>query len=114
MPGVFLSLLLNTPATPGAPGASSFLMMLLFALAFWFLMIAPQRKKQKQQEKMISALKEGDEILTTSGLFARVVQVENDWLLIKTGDSKLELHKNFVQSKITDPKTKTAPKSGKK
>ena len=114
MPGVFLSLLLNTPATPGAPGASSFLMMLLFALAFWFLMIAPQRKKQKQQEKMISALKEGDEILTTSGLFARVEQVKGDWLLIKTGDSKLELHKNFVQSKITEPKTKTAPKSSKK
>ena len=114
MPGVFPPLLLNTPATPGAPGASSFLMMLLFALAFWFLMIAPQRKKQKQQEKMISALKEGDEILTTSGLFATVMQVKNDRLLIKTGDSKLELHKNFVQSKITEPKTKIAPKSSKK
>ena len=88
--------------------------MLLFALAFWFLMIAPQRKKQRQQEKMIAALKEGDEILTTSGLFATVVQVRSDRLLVKTGDSKLELHKNFVQSKITDPKTKTAPKSSKK
>ena len=63
---------------------------------------------------MISALKEGDEILTTSGLFATVVQVKSDRLLIKTGDSKLELHKNFVQSKITDPKTKTAPKPSKK
>ena len=96
--------LLNAPKTPAAPGASSFLMMLLFALAFWFLMIAPQRKKQKQQEKMIASLKEGDEILTTSGLLATVVQVKNDRLLIKTGDSKLELHKNFVQSKITAPR----------
>ena len=106
--------MLNTPAAPGAPGASSFLMMLLFGLAFWFLMIAPQRKKQKQQERMIASLKEGDEILTASGFFATVVQVKSDRLLIKTGDSKLELHKNFVQSKITEPKTKTAPKSGKK
>ena len=104
--------LLNTPATPGAPGASSFLMMLLFALTFWFWMIAPQRKKQKQQEKMIAALKDGDEILTTSGLFATVLSVKNDRLLIKTGDSKLELHKNFVQSKITEPKTKTVSKIG--
>ena len=63
---------------------------------------------------MIAALKEGDEILTTSGLFATVLQVKSDRLLIKTGDSKLELHKSFVQSKITEPKIKTASKSDKK
>ena len=61
---------------------------------------------------MIAALKDGDEILTTSGLFATVLSVKNDRLLIKTGDSKLELHKNFVQSKITEPKTKTVSKIG--
>ena len=114
MSAIFSPFLLNIPATPGAPGASSFLMVLLFALAFWFLMVAPQRKRQKQQEKMIAALKEGDEILTTSGLFATVLQVKSDRLLIKTGDSKLELHKSFVQSKITEPKIKTASKSDKK
>ena len=102
-----ITFLFNTPAQPVQAMSSSFLMMLLFGLAFWFLMIAPQRKKQKQQEKMIASLKEGDEILTNSGLFATVVQVKSDRLLIKTGDSKLELHKSFVQKKLSTPsKTK--------
>lgn len=88
---------------PG-PGSSSLLMMMFFFLAFWFLLIAPQRKKQKEQEKMIAALKEGDEVMTTAGIFGTIAQVKGDRLLIKTGDSKLELHKNFVQTKLISQK----------
>jgi preprotein translocase subunit YajC len=89
---------------PPNAGASSIIMMALFFMAFWFLLIAPQRKKQKAQEQMIAALKEGDEIITTSGLFASILQVKKDRLLIKTGDAKLELHKNFVQTRLNATK----------
>ena len=90
-------------AQPG-PGSSSLLMMVFFFLAFWFLLIAPQRKKQKEQEKMIAALKEGDEVMTTAGILGSIVQVKGDRLLIKTGDSKLEFHKNFIQTKLISQK----------
>ena len=90
-------------AQPG-PGSSSLLMMVFFFLAFWFLLIAPQRKKQKEQEKMIAALKEGDEVMTTAGIFGSIVQVKGDRVLLKTGDSKLELHKNFIQTKLVSQK----------
>lgn len=86
------------------PGASSLLMMVFFFLAFWFLLIAPQRKRQKAQEKMIAALKAGDEVMTTAGFIGSVVQVKGDRLIIKTGDAKLELHKNFVQTKLENSK----------
>ncbi len=86
------------------PGTSSMLMMVFFFLAFWFLLIAPQRKRQKAQEKMIAALKAGDEIMTTSGLIGSVIQVKGDHLVIKSGDSKLDLHKNFVQTKLENNK----------
>ena len=98
--GVFLG---DQIAQPG-PGSSSLLMMMFFFLAFWFLLIAPQRKKQKEQEKMIAAIKEGDEVMTTAGILGSIAQVKGDRVLIKTGDSKLELHKNFIQTKLISQK----------
>lgn len=89
-----------------ASGASSLLMMVFFFLAFWFLLIAPQRKRQKAQEKMIAELKNGDEVMTASGLLGSVIQLKGDRLLLKSGDSKIEIHKNFIQTKITNLKAK--------
>lgn len=93
----------NQLAQP-TPGMSSLLMMVFFFLAFWFLLIAPQHKRQKAQEKMISELKTGDEIMTTSGLIGSVIQIKENRLLLKSGDSKLELHKSFVQTKLENSK----------
>jgi len=86
------------------PGSSSLLMMIFFFLAFWFLLIAPQRKRQKAQEKMIAELKEGDEVMTTSGIIGSVLQVKAERLVMKTGDSKIELHKSFIQTKLVETK----------
>lgn len=86
------------------PGSSSLLMMVFFFLAFWFLLIAPQRKRQKAQEKMIAELKEGDEVMTTSGIIGSVLQVKAERLVMKTGDSKIELHKSFIQTKLVETK----------
>lgn len=99
---------------PQVKGAgSSLFMMFFFLLAFWFLLIAPQRKRQKAQEKMISELKEGDEVMTTAGVLGTVVQVKGDRLMIKTGDSKLELHKNFIQTKLSSKKSNASNSKSK-
>ena len=87
-------------------GASSLMMMFFFFLAFWLLLIAPQRKRQKAQEKMLAALKEGDEVMSTAGIMGSIVQVKGDRVIIKTGDSKVELHKSFIQAKLSDTKSK--------
>lgn len=76
------------------------MVLMLFFLAFWFLMIAPQRRKQKEQERMISQLQSGDTVMTTSGIIGSVVSVKGDRLVIKTVDSKIEMHKSFVQAKL--------------
>ncbi|MDR2397120.1 MAG: preprotein translocase subunit YajC [Puniceicoccales bacterium] len=87
-------------------GASSLMIMGLFFLAFWFLLIAPQKKKQKEQERMISNLKAGDNIVTTSGIIGTIVQIKGECLVIKSVDSKIELHKSFIQSKWISEKSK--------
>ena len=67
----------------------------------WFLIIAPQRKRQKAHDKMLSELKKGDEIVTSGGLFGKIIRVKEDRFVIEIADdTKVELGKSFVSNKI--------------
>jgi preprotein translocase subunit YajC len=96
------SILAQATAQP-APGLGDMLKgmwpFLLLMAAMWFLMIAPQRKKQKEHAKMLAAIKSGDDILTSGGIYGTVVSVKEDRFVVRLGDStKVELAKGFVQS----------------
>jgi preprotein translocase subunit YajC len=81
-------------------------MMGLFFVAMWFLLIAPQRKRQKEHQKMIDALKPGDEIITSGGLYGTIQQVRGDRYVIKVSDdAKLEIAKGFISGKVDASKT---------
>jgi preprotein translocase subunit YajC len=97
------SFIAQAAAPAGSPGLGDMLKgmwpFLLLMAAMWFLMIAPQRKKQKEHAKMLAAIKGGDEILTAGGIYGTVVSVKDDRLVVRLGDStKVELAKGFVQS----------------
>jgi preprotein translocase subunit YajC len=96
------TLLIGQAATAGANcGLSSILMIGLFFLAFWFLMIAPQRKRQKLQTKMLSELKVGDHVMTNGGIYGVIASIKDDRFVIKTCDeTKFEIQRSFVQSKV--------------
>jgi len=71
-------------------------MGLMFA-AMYFLMIAPQRKKQKQHEKMLAALGSGDEIVTSGGIYGTITNVKEDRFVVRIADNtKIEVGKSFV------------------
>ena len=98
--------LAQTPAGPAPQGGASsmFLMLgygLLMIALFWF-MTSSQRKKQKEHEKMIAALKSGDEVITTGGIYGTITSVKDDRFVIRIGDNnaKVELAKGFVTSVI--------------
>jgi preprotein translocase subunit YajC len=85
-------------------------MLLLFA-AMYFLMIAPQRKKQKEHEKMLKALESGDEVVTTGGIFGTITNVKEDRFVVRVADNtKIEIGKAFVQTVLK----KTSPTAEKK
>ena len=73
---------------------------LMFA-AMYFLLIAPQRKKQKEQQKMINALAPGDEVLLAGGIFGEITSVRQDRLIVRIGDNtKVEVEKGFIHTVV--------------
>jgi len=80
-----------------------FLPLILLVAGMWFLIIAPQRKRQKQHAAMIEALKTGDQILTSGGIYGAITNVKDDRFVVKIADNtKIELNRNQVASKVED------------
>lgn len=93
-------------AAPGG-GIGQFLPLILLFVGMWFLIIAPQRKRQKAHEKMLSELKTGDEIVTSGGIYATITNVKDDRLVVRIADNtKVELGKSFVANKISNENIK--------
>lgn len=96
----------------GIPGLGSFsglpLLLLMFA-AMYFLLIAPNQKKQKQWQSQLSALKPGDRVTTTGGIRGTVVAIKDDSLVIRTQPDgvKLECVKTAISAVTTDEPTKS-------
>ena len=62
--------------------------LLIFGV-FYFLIILPQRKRQKALSDMVSALKPGDKVITSGGIYATVKQVKEKSLLVMSADKSL-------------------------
>ena len=77
------------------------IIMLLIFVAFWFLLIAPQRKKQKEHAKMLQALEKGAKIKTAGGLFGTITGVKDDRFVLRIAESvKIEIAKESVAEKL--------------
>ena len=57
--------------------------MVLIFVMFYFLMIRPQRRRQKEHEEMVQSLRKGDRIITAGGIYGQVESVSKDNVLIK-------------------------------
>jgi preprotein translocase subunit YajC len=74
-----------------------FLMLGLIALVFYFFMIRPQLKKQKDQKKYVEELKKGDKVITTAGMHGRVAEINDVSVLIETeGGGKIRFDKSAI------------------
>ena len=103
----FMNLLaMASPGGGGEGGASSmlsFLPLVLIFIVFWFMIIRPQKKQQDQRKTMISALKRGDIIVTSGGLFATVKDVKADRVTASIADGvKVEISKSSVSAVVEE------------
>ena len=74
-------------AQTGPSGLASFLPLVLIFAIFYFLLIAPMRKRQKALQAMIAALKKGDRVVTSGGLYGEVYALEDETLILKVATS---------------------------
>ena len=73
----------------------------LMLAGMYFLMIAPQRKKQKEHQKMMASLDTGDEILTVGGIYGEITNKKDDRFVVRIADNtKIEIGKGFVQTVV--------------
>lgn len=92
------------PAAPPAAGALPLIPIGLMIAAFYFLMVAPQRKQKKEQDKMLAALGTGDEVITTGGIYGTITNVKDDRFVLRIADNtKIEIGKAFIQAVVKKP-----------
>jgi preprotein translocase subunit YajC len=92
----------GAPASPmGAFG--SMVPIILMILIIYFLLIRPQQKKEKERKSMISAIKEGDKVVTVGGIHGVVAGMkdENTIILKIANNTKVEFSKSSVQNKVS-------------
>lgn len=94
----------TTGAQEGGMGTILYIgMIVLMFGAMYFIMIRPQRKKQKEEEKMRNNIQIGDEILTIGGFYGRVVSIKEDALVIESASdhTKQKIARWAVQQNLT-------------
>jgi preprotein translocase subunit YajC len=94
----------TAPAAPGQDGGMSMLvLMTLMFVVFYFLMIRPQVKRQKEHKSMVDGLGKGDEVLTAGGLVGKITDLSEQYvtLQVATVDNKaveISVQKMAVQT----------------
>jgi preprotein translocase subunit YajC len=72
--------------------------ILMFAI-FYFLLIRPQQKKQKQRGSMLNALKKGDKVTTVGGLHGTIAEITDDTIVLKVNDvTKLTFDRSSINN----------------
>jgi len=89
-------------------GFAQFIPLILIFVIFYFFLIRPQQKKIKDHKNMVSALKRGDDIITSGGIVGRIEKVNDDDKidLIIADNVTVKVIKSTVQSLLTNTNTK--------
>jgi len=93
-------LLLDAACTAGAQAPSpitQFAPLIFIGVIFYFLLIRPQQKQRKEQQKLIESIKTGDKVVTSAGIHGMISNVKERTVLLKVADNvKIEIDKTSV------------------
>ena len=91
----------------------SYAPLVLVIIAFYFLLIRPQQKKDKEDKAMRENLDIGDEIVTAGGIIGRIVSIKDDTIVIETGSDRIKIRitKWAVSQNLTAAEAKNKDKA---
>ena len=103
-------------ATDTASMLATFIPLILMIVVFYFLLIRPQKKRDKEVQKMRENIEIADEIVTIGGIIGRIVSIKDDTIVIETaGDrSKIRLARWSIQQNITATERAAQEQAAKK
>jgi len=94
-------ILLQEGGQPNAWGTLGF--MLLLFVVFWFFMIRPQMKRQKELKSYRESLKKGDKIITTGGIFGKIIEISDHTVIIEVeSQARLKVSKEAIVKDMTN------------
>jgi preprotein translocase subunit YajC len=100
---------LGLVAIPGFGSMGGLPLLLLMFVAMYFLLIAPNQRKQKKWQEMLSQMKPGDKVTTNGGIRGTIVSVKDDVLIVKCAPDnvKLEMVKSAIAAVTTEEQAKS-------
>ena len=93
----------QAPSTPPPPGGTfgSFVPFILIFVIFYFLLIRPQKQKQKKLQKQVDAMRTGDKVITAGGIHGLVTNVKKESVTVKVdNNTKIEFEKGSIATVI--------------
>ncbi|HLW35359.1 MAG TPA: preprotein translocase subunit YajC [Chthoniobacterales bacterium] len=90
--------------TPGPGGGIGFFVPFIFIfIIMYFVLFRPQKKRQQEQQRLISALKTGDKVVTNAGIHGLIANVKETTVMLKVADNvKIELEKSAIANVLKD------------
>ncbi|HEV2455892.1 MAG TPA: preprotein translocase subunit YajC [Verrucomicrobiae bacterium] len=102
------------PSGQSAPQASPFagnymILLVLLVVIMYFMTIRPQQQRAKQMAKLVSSLKSGDKVITSSGIVGIVITVKDKTVSLRSADAKMEVTKSSITEIVQSDDTQTSP-----
>ena len=96
-----LSLAIAAAQEAPPPGGGSLMSllppMIMMFLIFYFILIRPQQKKQQEQQKMVDSLKEGDNVITLSGIHGTIRKLKDDVVVLQIADNvRIKINRSSI------------------
>jgi preprotein translocase subunit YajC len=90
------------PASPNA-GLTGFIPFLLIFVIMYFVLFRPQMRRQKEQQRLVSALKTGDRVVTNAGIHGLISNVKDTTVIVKVADNvKIEMEKSAITNVLKE------------
>lgn len=93
----------NASSAPQGMGLANIVMLLVFFAIFYFILIRPQIKQNKQHKELVASLSKGDEIVTSGGLLGKIKEVGDDFVMIEIANG-VEVRQQRQAVSIVMPK----------
>ena len=112
---IMLSTILLQAQTQGAGGSmwSTILMFALLIVVFYFFLIRPQSKRQKEVRKFQDSLENGKSVITQGGIYGKIKEVKDNYVILEIAEGiKIKVNKNMLFD-ATDPSSATSNETAK-